>query len=98
MKTVWCEINSEAIMIRIEDIHNLLHDAPFKPFRLFLSNGRSYEVRHPELVMIGRSSLLIGTPARDVTVTAFDSYSTVSMLHLTDIEMMNPQTPATSSA
>jgi hypothetical protein len=88
----------ETFVIRIEDIHNLLHDAPFKPFRLFLSNGRKYDVRHPELVMIGRSSLLIGTPAQDVTVPAFDSYSTVSMLHITDIEMINPQAPAASSA
>lgn len=85
-------------MIRIEDVHRLLRDAPFRPFRLHLSSGRSYDVRHPELAMIGRSTVLVGTPAQDVPVPAFDNYSTVSILHITDIEMLNPQTPAQTNA
>ncbi len=49
--------------MRPDDIRNFLNKRPFQPFRITLTDGRSYEVRHPELVMVGRSSIVIGFPA-----------------------------------
>ena len=35
---------------------------PFQPFRIHMASGRSFEVRHPEFVQMGRSTLTIYSP------------------------------------
>ncbi len=32
---------------------------PFRPFRLHLASGRTFDVRHPELIKILKSSVLV---------------------------------------
>ena len=36
---------------------------PFEPFRVILSSGDSYEVRHPEFAWLVRGGLYVGLPA-----------------------------------
>jgi hypothetical protein len=36
---------------------------PFKPFRIIMSDGMVYEVHHPEMVIVARSTAHIGYPA-----------------------------------
>lgn len=38
----------------------MLKKQPFEPFRLVMSDGRSYDVRHPELLTVGMTSSTIG--------------------------------------
>ena len=33
---------------------------PFEPFRICMSDGSTYEIRHPELVFVTRSDVLVG--------------------------------------
>ena len=40
---------------------------PFVPFRMTLTECSSYEVRHPELCMVGRRSAIIGLIAMTLT-------------------------------
>jgi hypothetical protein len=46
--------------MRSEDIHEYLKRQPFQPFRLTLTDGRTYDILHPELAMVGRSAVAIG--------------------------------------
>jgi hypothetical protein len=46
--------------MRPEDLRDQLRRRPFRPLRLTLTDGRTYEVRHPELAMVGRSTVAIG--------------------------------------
>jgi|YelNatPaOPRAMG01_1025707.scaffolds.fasta_scaffold554537_1 hypothetical protein len=39
------------------DIRILTQRKPFRPFRIVTSDGTVYDVRHPDLVMIGLSSM-----------------------------------------
>ena len=32
---------------------------PFRPFRIRMASGRMYEIKHPEMIMVGRSSAKI---------------------------------------
>ena len=34
--------------MRPEDLRNFLRQKPFRPFRVTLTDGRIYEIRHPE--------------------------------------------------
>lgn len=72
--------------MRPEDIREFLLHKPFQPFRLTLTDGRTYEVRHPELAMVGRSSVAIGVPAENDPRPVFDRLVTVSLLHIMQIE------------
>ena len=36
--------------MRPEDMYSLLRAQPFRPFQLFLTNGHTYEVDHPEVI------------------------------------------------
>ena len=44
-----------------DDIRDLLHTNPFKPFRLHLADGKSLRVPHPEFVLAGKAQLVVAT-------------------------------------
>jgi len=77
--------------MRPDDIRNFLNKRPFQPFRITLTDGRSYEVRHPELAMVGRSVVAIGVPAPDESEPVFDRLVTVSLIHIMQIEPVELQ-------
>jgi len=39
---------------------------PFRPFRIHTASGRSFEVRHPEVVQVGRTTLTLSVPLADI--------------------------------
>lgn len=75
--------------MRPQDILDLLRQTPFEPFRLFLSDGAVFEVRHPELAMVGRSTVLIGLAAPGSSEPVFDRFVNCSLMHITRTEPIN---------
>jgi hypothetical protein len=73
-------------IMRPEDIRDFLHRTPFQPFRLTLTDGRTYEVRHPEMAMVGRTEAAIGVPSPNDPEPVFDRLVTVSLLHIIQVE------------
>ena len=72
--------------MRPDDVRDFVNKRPFQPFRITLTDGRSYEVRHPELAMVGRSEILIGVPAPDESEPVYDRLVTVSLIYIMQIE------------
>ena len=72
--------------MRPEDIREFLQHKPFQPFRVTLTDGRTYEVRHPEMAMVGRSAVAIGLSAPDDPSPIYDRLVTVSLLHIMQIQ------------
>jgi hypothetical protein len=72
--------------MRSEDIQQLVRREPFKPFRITLTDGRTFEVRHPEMAMVGRSTVAIGLPANGNEETIYDRLVTVDLLHIMQTE------------
>jgi hypothetical protein len=68
----------------VQTFRELLSQRPFKPFRLVMSSGQTYEVRHPELAMLTRTSLLVGVGQTDEGVPA--EFKVCSLLHVTAVE------------
>jgi len=48
-----------------EDLIELLEERPFKPLRLRLTDGRSYEIRHPEMAIVTPTIVAIGLTGED---------------------------------
>ena len=68
----------------LQTFRNLLTTKPFRPFRLVMSSGESYEVRHPEMAMLTRTDILVGIDADDDNVPA--EFKICSLLHVTAVE------------
>ena len=76
----------------VQTFRELLSQQPFRPFRLVMSSGQSYEVRHPEMAMLTRSDMLIGVEPGDDNVPA--EFRICSLLHVTTVEPLSARTAA----
>ncbi len=83
--------------MRPDDLLQELHKRPFQPFRIYLTDGSNYEIRHPELVAVGRSRMFIGRPAPEETRPLFDDYLFVALLQINRIEPVAPNPSSTPS-
>ncbi len=76
-----------------EELASAVRRRPFVPFRLTLTEGSSYEVRHPELCMVGRRSAVLGLTSPNSTDTLFERSLTVDLLHVVKIELLESAAP-----
>jgi hypothetical protein len=74
----------------LEDVEKRLRQRPFAPFRKYLNDGAVYEVMHPELVLLGRRSLVLGLTA-DPQATVYDRTVDVDLLHIVRMENVEPR-------
>jgi len=71
----------------VQTFRELLSQRPFRPFRLVMSSGQTYEVRHPEMAFLTRTDLLVGVGESDEGVPA--EFRICSLLHVASIEPIN---------
>ncbi len=71
----------------VQVFRNLLTQQPFKPFRLVVSSGQTYDVRHPEMAMLTRTDLLVGVDVADDGVPA--EFKICPLLHVTAFEPLS---------
>jgi len=68
-----------------QDITRLLERSPFVPFRLHLTNGQTFEVKHPDFVWVFRSRLELAVPAAGDR-RIMERAEHISLLHIARIE------------
>ncbi|MEK6677283.1 MAG: hypothetical protein AABZ47_16730 [Planctomycetota bacterium] len=75
-------------MFRVEDMRERLDKRPFEPFRICLTDGRTYDVNHPDLCMLGRTTVHVGVPESKVKrlVMRIDQ---CALVHIVRIEPIN---------
>jgi hypothetical protein len=73
-----------------EQLAIILRHRPFVPFRITLTNGSSYDIRHPELCMAGRRSAVIGIADPEDRDRLFERTVTVDLLHIVRLESLEP--------
>ncbi len=71
--------------MRPEDIRELRDAQPFVPFRICLTDGKSYDVLHRDFVMLARTVVDIGV-ATNPASGIYDQIVRVSPLHIVRIE------------
>lgn len=79
-----------------EDLLDRLRQRPFQPFRVVLAEGTAYEVRHPEVFMLGKRSAVIGL-ATDPAQTVYERTAWVDLFHIGRLEPLDVTTPTGSS-
>jgi hypothetical protein len=76
-----------------EELQEAARRHPFEPFRLVLTTGATYDIRHPDLIMVGRRSAIVGI-TDDPGDKVYDRTLKVDLLHVVAIHDL----PAASSS
>lgn len=66
-------------------IREALGHQPFEPFAMRLADGRSLDVRHPEMVAVGRRRIIVVQPD--------DSWSVTEPLTVVSLDYNGSSTP-----
>ncbi len=66
-------------MISFQRIAKYIGAEPFRPFRITMASGRTFEIRHPEMVQVGRSTMTIFTYLSDEPSEAKERQVEVSL-------------------
>jgi hypothetical protein len=72
--------------MRPEEVLTWTRATPFVPFRIKLNSGRMFDIRHPEMLRVGRSSANVYTFAS----APIDPYDRMEMIALVLIESIQP--------
>ena len=70
------------------EVVKYLRAVPFRPFRITLTDGRTFTIEHPELMMVGRTTAEVGVRSPDFADVVYDHSVTVSLLHVMQIEVV----------
>ena len=69
--------------MRPDDLQELLHRQPFTPFRIHVTDGATYDIRHPDQVIVLRSRLVLAAGGDGVFP---DRLEHVALVHIARIE------------
>lgn len=78
-----------------EELQQAARRQPFEPFRVILTTGATYDIRHPDLIMVGRRSATIGL-THQPEKTVYDYTIKVDLLHIVGIQEL-PAPPPSSN-
>jgi len=78
--------NEDQPMISFQRIASYVGAEPFRPFRITTAGGRTFEIRHPEMIQVGRSTMTIFTFLSDEPNEAKEREVEVSLLLTESVE------------
>ena len=68
-----------------EELADSLKQKPFEPFRLFVSDGATYDIRRPDLLWVGQWTCYVGLTGKQGQ-TFFERSVKVDLDHVTRVE------------
>jgi len=81
-------------MLRPEKLRDELRRQPFVPLRIHLTDGKIYDIRHPEMAMVTSREVYIGREETSPGSGVARECDLVSLLHVVRVE----QVPFASTA
>lgn len=79
-------------MIPPQELLSCLRATPFRPFRIHMASGESFDVRHPEMVRVGRNSIILFTFVSDQP-ELYDQWETLSLVLMERISLLDATVP-----
>ncbi len=76
-------------MMTSRKIFEYVSAEPFRPFRVNMASGQSFEIRHPEMILAGRTSVRVFTPAEPNSGN-IDRWHDVSYMLMETLEPIEP--------
>ena len=72
-------------MFSPDDILTRLRLRPFVPVRIIISSGQTFDIFHPDLVLVGRRDMIIGMASRE-NPAQYEQTTRVPLMHVTAME------------
>jgi len=72
-------------MVTAEGIRTLVPEKPFVPLRIYTILGQTYDITHPDLVLIGRTALHVGIASRR-NPALFETVNRVAISGITEVK------------
>jgi len=74
-----------------DDIQARIKQQPFVPIRLVTTTGQTYDIHHPELVMVARRFIYVGLPSKENPIQA-EQVTQVALIHITELQNLAAST------
>jgi len=79
-------------MIPSNELNSYLKAKPFRPIRIHMASGETFDVRHPELVKVSRNTIVLFTPVVD-DPDLFDRWQTISLMLMEHVSQLDVPVP-----
>ena len=76
-------------MMTFRRIANYVDAEPFRPFRINMASGKAYEIRHPEMVQVGRTTMTVFTWMSDDDEEVKEHEQGLSLVLIESIEPLD---------
>jgi len=76
-------------MISVQRLATYVGAEPFRPFRITTTSGRTFEIRHPEMIHFNRSTMIIHTFMSEDADEATERQVEVSLLLTESVEPLD---------
>ncbi len=63
------------------DLHQHRRHNSFIPFRLRMDDGQTFEIHHPELLILGKRTATVGFSAADEADPVYESYHRIAVAY-----------------
>jgi hypothetical protein len=82
-----------------EELRDTLRQQPFEPFRLVMTDGMGFDVRHPDLFLVGRWSATVGLTGQP-SQTFYERTVKIDLQHVIRLEPLEvaPSSPRNDGA
>jgi hypothetical protein len=76
--------------MRKDDVMQLIRAEPFRPLRLFITNGDIFDIRHPEMIAVTNGVVHLAKQGlkEDEKLEHSDVSVVVSLIHIVKVEKM----------
>ncbi len=74
--------------MRPEELMQLLRRRPFVPLRIHVPGGTTYDIRHPDSVLVLRGSVDIGVGA-DPQTGVLEGVEAVALIHIVRVQQLS---------
>ena len=79
-------------MMTFNKIVEFVSAEPFRPFRIQMASGQSFDIRHPEMILVGRTSVRVYFPP-DAPGDSGERWKEVSLMLMETIEPLGAAAP-----
>ena len=76
-------------MMTAKRIINYVAAEPFRPFRINMASGKAYNIRHPEMVAVGRTTVHVFTSMSDDAEEAKEREQELLMILIESVEPLD---------
>lgn len=78
------------VIMEAEELYKKMRTHPFESFRIYISDGHHYDIKHPDQIMVGKRTSYVGMSRKGQG--PFQDVAIISNVHIARIEPINGKT------